>query len=257
MMQGPSPKSQSAPSMSTQSVKVAPALICTTRSRATGAAEPTPSEQDQAPRPRAEKGRQPKVQTRPRSVRTTACASPTAMSTATSSGGSMERGSSEKPLVAPESERPGRRQTKQRPSQLSATLKLAPRSTLRAGGSSGGSCSPAPGSWPSSEPGAVQPPASCSSVAESAAVIAPTPSEASGSDALLSEDTAEGGSVPELPRLALGPRACARHCGRSRAVARDFTRPLTRPMTASSCGAGGSTSRPQTYTLPPNVATAL
>mmetsp|Transcript_87028 Transcript_87028/g.194571 ORF Transcript_87028/g.194571 Transcript_87028/m.194571 type:complete len:210 (-) Transcript_87028:798-1427(-) len=203
MIQGPSPKSQSAPSMSTQRVKVAPALICTTRSRSTGAAEPRPSGQVQAPRPRAEKGRQPKVQTRPRSVSTTAWASPTAMSTATSSGGSMERGSSEKPLVAPESERPGRRQTKQRPSMLSATLKLAPRSTFRAGGSSGGSGKAALWSCPascSSAPGAAHPPASCSSVPESVAVMAPTPRAVSGpSDPLPSDDTGDCSALPPLP----------------------------------------------------------
>mmetsp|Transcript_2151 Transcript_2151/g.6021 ORF Transcript_2151/g.6021 Transcript_2151/m.6021 type:complete len:207 (-) Transcript_2151:1304-1924(-) len=184
MMHGPSPKSHRVPSTSTQSVKVAPALICTIRSRLVmGAAMPMASLHVEGPRPSAEKGRQPKVQTRPRSVRTAAWASPTAMSTATSPRGSTGFGSSEKPLAAPDSERPGLLHTKQRPSQVKATLKLAPRTTFCDGGNSGGSCSASLASVPfscSSAPGAVHPPASCSRVADNVAVRALAPNTESG-----------------------------------------------------------------------------
>mmetsp|Transcript_41264 Transcript_41264/g.131184 ORF Transcript_41264/g.131184 Transcript_41264/m.131184 type:complete len:202 (-) Transcript_41264:1295-1900(-) len=195
MMQGPSPNSHSEPSTSTQSVKVAPALICTTPSRPMmGDATPMASVPDQAPRPSAEKGRQPKVQTRPRSVRMAAWASPTATSTATSLGGSMLLGSSEKPFVAPDRERPGLRQTKQRPSQVRATLKLAPRTTLREGGSSAGNCEPSLASAPPScSSGAAQPPASCSKVADSVEVRAPAPSREFGE----SPPPSPGGSCSE------------------------------------------------------------
>mmetsp|Transcript_28028 Transcript_28028/g.80418 ORF Transcript_28028/g.80418 Transcript_28028/m.80418 type:complete len:248 (+) Transcript_28028:365-1108(+) len=247
MMQGPSPKSQSEPSMSRHIVKVAPALICTTRSRlGTGAATPMPSAHDQAPRPRAEKGRQPNVQTRPRSVRTTAWASPTAMSTTFSSGGSMDLGSSEKPFAVPERERPGLRHTKQRPSLVRATLKLAPRNTFCSVGRPSGSCKESPRSVPfscRSTPGLVQPPASCRSVADRVAVRVLAPRTGSSpSLAPASEETGDWSDAVRVPTL----YECARRCGRSRAVARDFTRPRTKPITASSCGAGGKTSRPHT-----------
>mmetsp|Transcript_172603 Transcript_172603/g.548051 ORF Transcript_172603/g.548051 Transcript_172603/m.548051 type:complete len:326 (-) Transcript_172603:1693-2670(-) len=153
MMHGPSPKSHREPWTSTQREKVAPAPICTTRSRPGTSVATPPAVTGRGPRPSAERWRQPKVQTRPRSVRIMAWPSPTATSTATSPGGNSSLGLVVMRLAAPAASTPVPPQTKHRPSNAKAMLKLELRASLRSGGNSVGSscCASAP-RGPSSMP---------------------------------------------------------------------------------------------------------
>mmetsp|Transcript_95632 Transcript_95632/g.298794 ORF Transcript_95632/g.298794 Transcript_95632/m.298794 type:complete len:371 (-) Transcript_95632:1822-2934(-) len=262
VMQGPSPKSQSDPSTSTHREYVAPAAICTIRSkpliRVGTMAEAVVS---RGPRPRAESWRQPKLQTRPSRVRTRTWPSPTAMSTAESPGGKTEVGSTGTVSTVPVGTRPEWRQTKTRPSRESATLKQKPRATFFRGGKRGPFCRASAASASRSgslDSRAVKPPVQrvCPSCSRSTVteLVAERPTTSTGSaPAAPSVSDGIAGCSSAIPGIgADGTRPSRSRRGRSLevtslpCVARQAVQASSPARASSGGGTAGATSRPQT-----------